>query len=506
MTAWGGGENSKPLQGKTVCDFKSVMIDDSTASPEVAFNLDNGKCANPVFGPSVNTVGTDHPSNPSLHYFPPIRLDNCQDVNALTAAADYANCDRGFFSSYEIVVEEFGASSIGSELVGGIAGYSAMAIDGVVVQGFVNGDTYVGGVTGKAVAGQSITNASVTALIHSKKMVDDDTTKLYLGVIVGNASGGSISNTMFLGSIDHECKHGTNPANCAVAKFGGSLVGVTYAASGNYTPSEYTSVNGKAADTGHHGEELAMSAFFDSTHGGGSTFTTYDFATPVWTHTADDIPRLARHSAMDCAQASNLASVPAQIAAGRGGSTSNTIAICNVNQFKTIKNNSDKIYRIEDNFSLWSMAETDVVATLSGQIWGDEHVVFGGYFQPASDTFGLFTSIASTGKVVSLNFAGVQMDTDSRNGIGIVSASNSGLIKEVVLGGLVKGAQAIGGISAYNESVGEIIDVEVFTKVEGTIQVGGIAGINMHDGGSTSAGSIVNSSFDRQASIRIRAT
>ncbi|MCO4794526.1 MAG: hypothetical protein KC493_12475, partial [Bacteriovoracaceae bacterium] len=66
VTAWGGGENVVPLSGKAICDFKSVMIDDSAGVPEVSFNLENAKCALPAFGPSVNTLTTDIPS--TLHY------------------------------------------------------------------------------------------------------------------------------------------------------------------------------------------------------------------------------------------------------------------------------------------------------------------------------------------------------------------------------------------------------------------------------------------------------
>lgn len=124
VTAWGGAGIAAPLAGKTICDFKSVLID-SGSTPEVVFDLTNSKCALGQFGP-VNTVTVN--TTEQLHFFPPGRIINCQDVNGPADETDWANCIRGFYSSYQIVVNEFGPGSVGGRLVSNCV--AANATDG----------------------------------------------------------------------------------------------------------------------------------------------------------------------------------------------------------------------------------------------------------------------------------------------------------------------------------------------------------------------------------------
>ncbi|MCO4793519.1 MAG: hypothetical protein KC493_07400, partial [Bacteriovoracaceae bacterium] len=374
--------------------------------------------------------------------------------------------------------------------IGGIAGKSQTNISGAVVQGGVSGSLKVGGIAGEGTtASHVIDDSYVLAHISSDKMVNDDATKLFIGGIIGNSSNGTITKTMFMGSISHQCQH-TTSANCGVAKFSGSKVGTGLGGiNENYTQSEYTSINGLAADIGHHGVEITYAAFRDSSHTGG--FSTYDFTVSGrWSHVNGDVPRFKRHN-WECELPANLDTVANQVTAGRGGTLSNAIQLCNVNQFKEIKVNSDKIYKVADNFSLFGISDTDLTTSFSGQLWGDDKVLFGGEITGTQSQLGLFRAIAASGKVIDLNLAGFKNLTTGYNNQAVLAGLNYGLIEDVEIhGGVAKAPLYVGLVASKNMETGVIKNVTVSGLVRGGTFAGGIAGVNLYSNGINSSGII----------------
>ena len=194
---------------------------------------------------------------------------------------------------------------------------------------------------------------------------------------------------------------------------------------------------------------------------------------------------------MECEQAINLASVPDQISAGRGSTYENAILICNVDQMKQIKNNQNKIYRLADNFSLFGYLDSDVPTSFTGQLWGDDYVMFGGDISSTLMQHGLFKVIEDGAKVMNLTMAGFKNASTGYQAQGALAGLNNGLVENVkIFGAHVEGGNGVGVIAGTNGSTGLITRVSVSGMVKGPGMVGGVVGLNNYDSTNDVTGKI----------------
>lgn len=118
------------------------------------------------------------------------------------------------------------------------------------------------------------------------------------------------------------------------------------------------------------------------------------------------------------------------------------------------------------------------IPTFGGTFEGNGHKISGFSYGDAGSYIGFFRYIQEGGRVNDLHISGYVQPSGSKNYIGGIAGSNSGIISGCEFEGSVGGTSAIGGIAGINNDKGQILYSTVSASVSGEKLAGGIAGKN----------------------------
>ena len=118
------------------------------------------------------------------------------------------------------------------------------------------------------------------------------------------------------------------------------------------------------------------------------------------------------------------------------------------------------------------------IPTFGGTFEGNGHKISGYSFGDSGSNIGFFRYIQSGGRVNDLHVSGSVQPGGSKNFIGGIAGSNSGIISGCEFEGTVSGGSTVGGIAGVNNEDGQILYSTSSAAVTGEKLAGGIAGKN----------------------------
>ena len=126
------------------------------------------------------------------------------------------------------------------------------------------------------------------------------------------------------------------------------------------------------------------------------------------------------------------------------------------------------------------LSETDFngIPIFCGEFLGNGHTVSGINLQAYGSTVGLFRYLTETACISDLHVAGILTPKGSAVTVGGIVGSNAGTITDCTFTGTINGTDEIGGIAGINTVTGSIMECSVSGNIIGNHFVGGIAGTN----------------------------
>lgn len=118
------------------------------------------------------------------------------------------------------------------------------------------------------------------------------------------------------------------------------------------------------------------------------------------------------------------------------------------------------------------------IPTFGGTFEGNGHKISGYSFSDSGSNIGFFRYIQDGGRVNDLHVSGSVQPGGSKNFIGGIAGSNSGIISGCEFEGTVSGGSTVGGIAGVNNENGQILYSTSSTAVTGEKLAGGVAGKN----------------------------
>lgn len=130
-----------------------------------------------------------------------------------------------------------------------------------------------------------------------------------------------------------------------------------------------------------------------------------------------------------------------------------------------------------DDISL-SGSEFEPIQIFSGVFDGKGHTISGIYLNGDGYADGFFRYVAETAVIQNLTVSGIVESDNEKECVGGIAGINQGTIMNCTFIGVVKGQNAVGGISGENESTGIISNCKSYGSISGYDSVGGITGKN----------------------------
>ncbi|MCP4911541.1 MAG: hypothetical protein GY909_00370 [Oligoflexia bacterium] len=363
---------------------------------------------------------------------------------------------------------------------GGIAGVAGADIQESFAKGAITAyGIRMGGIAGDVNGGAIIqdTHSHVAIFSHYQ---ESSGTAVDLGGIVGAMTTGTVEDSIFTGTITHNCTNGPLTL-CEIGEVGGTFGGTPNT---NFSSIDYATT---------YGGQAATSVLNDTTGAGQIRSATISgfTSTGSWATFVDGYyPRLGWTTFFDfpCQGANDADSVATQVGNGRG-TDANPIVICNPGQFTDISTNPSLHYILEDHINLEGVfpgTSANRIASFSGSLNGADRILMGGdVVETTAVANAIFQTLTNTGTISNLNLVGVSTSRTAAgyDPLGLLVATNYGTIEEVqynggsVVASLAASGKA-GGLVGLNETTGIISDVRGSTFVDSLSTVGGIAAHN----------------------------
>lgn len=119
------------------------------------------------------------------------------------------------------------------------------------------------------------------------------------------------------------------------------------------------------------------------------------------------------------------------------------------------------------------------IPTFGGTFEGNGHTISGLCLTAPGSRQGLFRTVQAEGVVKDLRVEGTVAPGGSREMVGGVVGVNHGTIQDCAFSGSVEGSVAVGGVAGVNEATGQLLRCETQGTVLGQQRVGGICGRNL---------------------------
>lgn len=423
----GGRSNVGTIAGAAINNSSATFSNIEVIEPDVEGRENNGSCSN--VGGLIGLVSSSNLQGISIRkgY---VRSD-CSPTGGIVG---FTELSMSNFVSFSGIVEGR------QQRTGGIFGTALQTnLSHARTEGFLLGDSYVGGITGWSDQ-SSYTNiyshygikAYAQTMIHAGGL---------FGFKLGNTGTNTVHHAYAIGDISHHCSplDGTCKLGEIVGGLSGSLSNADF-------PNTYYEDEGISFSYGPGviGIPRTAAQFYAATS---SDFPGLVSAGGAYGLLTGDLPRLSHEVSLHPCRLNNANTpVAAQISSGRGSTASNPILVCNPSQLADIATNLSRHFRLEGLVD--GIEVTTPWGNFSGSLDGNNLAILGQKINIPSTSVAAWFSTVS-GSIRNLSFLGGKLFTNAGGG-------NAGFIAKD-LSGTLDGVDFIGTEWKSNKSGGAYV-------------------------------------------------